>query len=184
MWLFARSLMILSQLTMQVDRTTSISAGQLSIYLSFVFKVSESNIHVCCWRIVLQCTQTTVIDRCVRIKSGRVNCPLAVVGSGNYCAIMLWRFVARRIANLFFVKTIEGIQEDETDVKNRENKSGDPRPLTVLWCVATPSLQKTLQDRRERLAAIPHQKVKLETWNIGGGYRSIMRCVVGGACST
>jgi hypothetical protein len=79
---------------------------------------------------------------------------------------------------------VEGTQEGDTDVKDRQNKSGDPQPLTVLWCLATPSLHKTLQDLRETVAAIRHQKIRLETWNSGGGYRMIRRCGVGGAFST
>jgi hypothetical protein len=57
----------------------------------------------------------------------RVNFPLALVGSGNGSAIKVRPFVARRIGNLSFVKTIGGMQEDETDVKDRQNKSGDPQ---------------------------------------------------------
>jgi hypothetical protein len=33
---------------------------------------------------------------------------------------------------MFFVKIVEGTQEGDTDVKDRQNKSGDPQPLTVL----------------------------------------------------
>lgn len=57
----------------------------------------------------------------------RVNCPLALLGSGNCSAIRFRPFVARRIGNVSFVKTIGGMQEDETDVKDRQNKSDDPQ---------------------------------------------------------
>jgi hypothetical protein len=58
---------------------------------------------------------------------GRVNFPPVLVGSGNCSAIGLRPFVTRSIGNVPFVKTIGGMQEDETDVKDRQTKSGDPQ---------------------------------------------------------
>ena len=57
---------------------------------------------------------------------GRVTFPLAIVGSGKCPALKLRPIVTRCIGNVSFVKTIGGMQEDETDVKDRQNKSGGP----------------------------------------------------------
>jgi len=58
---------------------------------------------------------------------GRVNFPLALVGSGKCPAIRHRPFVTRRIGNVSFLKKIGGMQEDETDVKDRQNTKGDPQ---------------------------------------------------------
>jgi len=49
------------------------------------------------------------------------------VGSDKCPAIRHWPFVVRRIGNVSFLKTIGEVQEDETDLKDRQNKSGDPQ---------------------------------------------------------